>query len=297
MSKSEFIYFKFTQFYKEELTINENEQNVQRLEIDTDSNKISLELRNLVQHDENLLKQREFLIKNNLTRGNRTQLIDYKKKLPTELTEAQLLWSIGLVLSDATIQSNTSLNNQTFRLKIQQAYFNVSLLEMTLEILKLWVFGMTDIPGRKMKDISTIQHKAFNKVAEIFKDPTQILSEGDCVRKVIPTNIEQYLEPITLGAWYCGDGGRRDYGKNEGKAIQFYSQGFSKEDNERLAQALKNKYGWNARAKKDVSHSKKRDLYLIQIEAENFESFVDIVKPYILPNFHKRLPSPRKPGS
>lgn len=273
-----------------------HKQNVQRLDIRENSNPISIALRNLVKNDENLLQQRDFLIQNNLVKGNRKELNAYKASLPNQLTREQLLWSVGLVLSDATLQRNSSLEVETFRLKIQQQEFNRSLLEFTLELLKPWVMTISSIPNRKMMELDTIQHQAFNQLAEIFQDPSQTLSPKQCVQRVIPPNIGEYLEPIAIGSQFCGDGGRRDYGKNEGKAIQFHTQGFTKPCIETLAEALSDKYGWDARAKLNYT-DKGRDFYLLQIEANSFESFMEIVQPYILPNFRKRLPKERSPNS
>ena len=177
-----------------------HKQNVQRLDIRENSNPISIALRNLVKNDENLLQQRDFLIQNNLVKGNRKELNAYKASLPNQLTREQLLWSVGLVLSDATLQRNSSLEVETFRLKIQQQEFNRSLLEFTLELLKPWVMTISSIPNRKMMELDTIQHQAFNQLAEIFQDPSQTLSPKQCVQRVIPPNIGEYLEPIAIGS-------------------------------------------------------------------------------------------------
>jgi len=37
------------------------------------------------------------------------------------------------------------------------------------------------------------------------------------VKKGITPEIINYLNPITLAAWFCGDGGKADYTANEGK--------------------------------------------------------------------------------
>lgn len=109
-------------------------QNVQRLnEFENNSNKLEA-LWNSISYDETILKERDFLIENNLTQGNNKYLNSYKQKLPKELPKFAISWCIGLILSDATIQRNTSTTNKTCRLKFQQVSYNIELVEKTLEI-------------------------------------------------------------------------------------------------------------------------------------------------------------------
>ncbi len=91
------------------------------------------------------------------------------------------------------------------------------------------------------------------------------------------------------------DGGRRDYGINEGKAIQFHTQGFDKQSCEYLAQALRERYEWNCNVKEDYSdNSKNNKYYLIQVEASSFESVMEVLDGRVLDTFKNRLPKPRK---
>lgn len=270
-----------------------NEQNVQRLGNQESSILLPKVLGDLIKHDETVLKKREERIKNQQTRGNNRAMNDYKREVPNTLTAFQFEWSVGLVLGDATLQTNTSKVKQLVRMKIQQAVFNKSLLEATLEILKPWVMTLSGPSSRQMYELTTIQHEAFIPLAELFQDPNQTLVQATCVRKVIPSNIADYLSPVAVAAWFCGDGGRRDYGVNEGKAIQFHTQGFSKKCVDQLVDALKQRYGWNVRSKLDGTNTKGETYYLIQIEANSFDSFMQEITPYILSNFIKRLPKPR----
>ena len=82
---------------------------------------------------------------------------------------------------------------------------------------------MTD--GNFMFD--TICYEKFKEFSDLFK-------VGDI--KIIPVNIIDYLDPLTVAVWY----------QDDGHTTKWYSdlctQGFTKEDNEILIQALKNKY-------------------------------------------------------
>lgn len=274
-----------------------NEQNVQRLGTEESSNLLPKVLGDLIKHDGTVLKKREELIKNKQTKGNNRAMNDYKREVPDKLTGFQFEWAVGLVLGDATLQTNTSKSKQLVRMKIQQRDFNKSLLDATLEILKPWVMTISGPSSRQMYELTTIQHEAFVPLAELFQDPNETLVQAACVRKVIPSNIVDYLSPVAIAAWFCDDGGRRDYGVNEGKAIQFHTQNFSENCVDLLVDALKRRYGWNVRKKLDGTNTKGEEYFLIQIEADSFDSFMKEITPYILPNFIKRLPKPRSTRS
>lgn len=148
-----------------------------------------------------------------------------------------------------------------------------------------------------MYSLATIQHEAFNIFETIFQNPRIDLKGGDCIQKLISENIIDYLDPLAVAIWFCGDGGKRDYGKNQGKAIQFASHGLTKECNETLAQALRTKYKWKVEVKLDYTNKKNQDFHYIQVEAESYDSFRKYIVPYVLNSFLRKVPSPRAQNS
>jgi len=274
-------------------------QNVQRLESDVILRIYSPRmLGNLdKQKIDKILLEREILLKTNKYKGNTTENKAYKQLLPKQLLSTQFEWCVGLLLGDGTLQSNN--NGTTFRIKMQQSEKNRSLLYANEKILPFWVFsGTSEIRQRKCgtfyREFQTITAEAFTSLVELFTDSAaQKVTKNACIKKNIPVIIAKHLTPIAIGAWYCGDGGRRDYGPNEGKAIQLHTQGFDIGSINRLVEALRVKYGWDCQAKFDYIDANGEKRTIIQIEAISFESFVEIVSPYILPHFRKRLPSPR----
>lgn len=194
------------------------------------------------------------------------------------------------------MQSN--LNGLSFRLKTQQKTANIELLEAKKAVYLPWVLsGISSISGRDMLGLQTITHSAFKPLVDIMHDSKKPLTKAACMQKKMPANIGDYLSPLAIGIWFSGDGSRRDHGKNEGKAIQFHSQGFTPKDNKCLADALAAVYGWKTQAKLDYINPEGLEMYLVQVEASSFDSFYETVEPYILPHFKKRLPSPRSPNS
>ena len=140
----------------------------------------------------------------------------------------------------------------------------------------------------RMFELDTLSAPAFRPLADLFQNPNIVPKKKSCVKKVIPSNIQDYLTPVAIAAWFCGDGGRKTYGLIEGKTIRFHTEGFSLSDCQTLADALKNRYGWNV----EVVVRKRNNKYYnkLQITKDSFDSFCETVKPYILPSFYKRLP-------
>ncbi len=248
-------------------------------------------------HDEKILEKREELLQSGKYRGNTKELKTYKASLPSSLNQNQTEFGIGLLLGDTTLQTNA--DGSAHRLKTQQKEDNISLLEAKKEVFLPWVLsGIANIKGRStMRGLQTIGHSAFQPLVDILHDKSIPLKGGDCMQKKIPPDIGNYLSPIAIGAWFCGDGSKRDHGKHRGKAIQFHTQGFSQQCCIYLAQALSERYNWEVNAKYDYTNPEGKKMYLVQIEASSFDSFVEKVGYYVLPDFEKRLPSPRSTRS
>lgn len=254
-------------------------------------------LENLEKYDQNILQERQKLIDLGLTVGNNKSLKFSKSLVPKELSQFALSWSIGLVLSDATVQRKIAKTNKTCRLKIQQASYNKELLDGTLEILKPWVFDVSLLKGeRNMYSLCTIQHEAFNILSDIFQNPNKELDLGACVDKIIPENINKYLDPVCVASWFCGDGGKNDPA-GVGKSLSLNSQGFTKEWNERLAQGLRENFDWDVSVVYDYTNKKSQIFHYIRIEASSFDSFEYYIKPYIIDSFLRKVPQPRKLNS
>lgn len=248
-------------------------------------------------HDEKILEKREELLRSGKYKGNTTEVKTYKESLPSSLNKEQIEFGIGLLLGDTTLQTNAA--GSAHRLKTQQKKDNISLLEAKKEVFLPWVLsGIADITNRpNMLGLQTISHSAFQPLVDILHDKSIPLKDNDCLQKKIPPNIGDYLTPIAIGAWFCGDGSKRDHGIHRGKAIQFHTQGFSKQCCIYLAQALRKEYNWEVEEKYDYTNPKGKKMYLVQIEASSFDRFVEKVGYYILPDFEKRLPSPRSARS
>jgi ubiquinol-cytochrome c reductase cytochrome b subunit len=105
-------------------------------------------------------------------------------------------------------------------------------------------------------------------------------------KKIIPENITSLLEnaPLALAVWVMDDGNKNH------QAVFLNTQSFSLEEQKRLSQILKYIYGFNVTVN---SHSRSNgvELFRIRIDTESTKRLKSIVKDYILPQFHYKIPS------
>ena len=265
------------------------EQDVQRLGMDSTSGVLPKVLSDLIVYDEEILKKRDSLIKNNQTKGNNRFINAYKKELPKQLLPVVFNWGVGLLLSDTTAQINLSRDNPTCRLKTQAVDRHKPYLDATTEIFKPWVMGISDVSSRNMRELVTLQHEAFLPYVDLFQDPNEDLKPGGCVKKVIKPELANHLDEAALVAWYCGDG-HLHY-----RACQFSCDGFLKADCELLASMITTNFGWKTRVLFDYySEPSKRDMYYIEIRTESAADFKKRIAPYMPSHFKYKLPADLK---
>ena len=93
--------------------------------------------------------------------------------------------------------------------------------------------------------------------------------------KIIPHNISKLLtEPISLAVWFMDDG----YKRNDCNAFRLSTDGFTLEEQKVLQNVLEN----NFRIKNKLH--KKGNYWNIYIPKDSANLFVEIIKPYIVPN-------------
>jgi len=196
--------------------MNKNQQNVQRLDSEDESPKIYPRvLRDLPPIDEKVLQTRQQFIETGKTRGNSPQRGLYVNFLkPIQLNPVQFSWLLGLALGDGSIEWNR--DGTTCRLKLQQKETHKELLDVTYEVLKPWCAHPASRSSTRptIYELTSLSNYNFVPVANLISDPNQLFVPGKAVKKFIPLNIQEYLDPIAVASLYCCDGGRRDYGRN-----------------------------------------------------------------------------------
>lgn len=231
-------------------------------------------------------------------KGNTRSRTNYIEKIkeykPSGLTLFQKETGVGLLLSDASLDSN--FNAKTARLKIQQSknhiYWLSNLAGVTFEE---YTPSFTPIHPVGKNRPNMIEYDTL-KCPDFYNFFRKLFYPGypNDTQKSPTSQIIDYITPLSLAIWFCGDGSRADWTKNEGKGISFHSQAFSFDTNNFLANVITNKLNLKASVKLDDPI---KNQFRIDLSGESFDYFIETVGPYIDPNFFDRVPTPRIEGS
>jgi len=118
----------------------------------------------------------------------------------------------------------------------------------------------------------TISHPILTNLSDIFYPDK---------KKIIPKNIENFLNPTVIAVWYMDDGNiRRDNGKVYGYYLN--TQSFSEEENHNLKGILKDKFGINFLVLKNKG---KHRLY-VGVDRNKFRNLIDDL---VIPSMQYKL--------
>ena len=99
--------------------------------------------------------------------------------------------------------------------------------------------------------------------------------------KVVPWEAVNFIGPLGLAIWYMDDG------SNNGGNITLNTHGFSISEQKGIQDLLLNKFGVLTTLVRD------RSKYKIAIGSREYDKFINIVKPYIIPSMNYKILSPR----
>ena len=104
--------------------------------------------------------------------------------------------------------------------------------------------------------------------------------------KIVPKDLLKIINPLGLAVWYMDDG------SNNGSNITLNTHSFSVNEQELIKNLLMAKFGIKTTLTKD------RDKFKIAIGVQEYDKFLTIVKPYIIPSMNYKINykilSPRK---
>ena len=209
---------------------------------------------------------------------------EYKKSL-TSLTTLQWEASIGLMLGDASLQ--TQNKGKTYRMKFEWSDKSKPYLLHVYNLFYEWVLSN---PHKKSRLIpkgnlvvnwgfQTFSHKAFNYLAELF-----LLDKGG--KKGISENLVQdHLTPKGLAYWFMDDGGKLDYNKNsKNRSVVLNTHSFTDLEVENLCDQLSNKFELLC----EVRSNKNKKI--IVIKDTSYSKFYQLINPYLLEEMKYKLP-------
>lgn len=214
--------------------------------------------------------------------GPNSRLVKEYKNSLTKLTDNQFQAAIGLMLGDASIQSQN--NGNTYRMKFEWGNKSKPYLMHVYNLFDEWVLSA---PHEKRRispkgnlvinwAFQTISHKAFNDLANLF-----LINN----KKGVPKNlIKDHLSEKGLAYWFMDDGGKLDYNLNsKNKSIVLNTQSFSFSEVEMMSLELMCKF--NLVVETRLNKNKK----IIVIKNESYNNFVQLIDPYIIPNMRYKL--------
>jgi len=213
---------------------------------------------------------------------NSKLLKEYKMSL-NNLTSIQWEASIGLMLGDASLQ--TQNKGKTYRMKFEWGDKNKDYLEHVYSLFDEWVLST---PHKKSKvninnnivvnwGFQTISHSAFIPLGNLF-----LFNKHKGVRENL---INDFLTERGLAYWFMDDGGKLDYNKNsKNKGLVLNTHSFSKEEVDKMSIELSNKFN----LKTSVRLNKNKNI--IVIDSNSYNKFIDLTYSYIIPSMRYKLP-------
>jgi LAGLIDADG DNA endonuclease family len=191
-----------------------------------------------------------------------------QQKLGLRLTSMQREILVGILLGDAHLE--TQNDGQTYRLKIEQSEHHRTYVEHLYRVFEDWV--LTPPQARQKRSagsesinwwFQSVSHPAFRFYAQ------QFYRQG---KKCVPKLIHRWLTPLGLAYWFMDDGSSN---WRESKVLLLNTQGFEKNEIERLSNVLESKFGL------EVYLRKQSEGWQIAIAGSARDKFEDLVFPHL----------------
>ena len=211
----------------------------------------------------------------------------YTKQPNLSLSQEEKDIFVGVLLGDASL--NTQNKGRTYRVKFSVSAKKEEDVDLLYEKLGKWFLSDAHKGARRNQNdnevvsltFQTFAHKELNCLADLFLN-----KQG---RKSIPHYLVQnHLNAQGLAFWFSDDGGKLDFRRNEGKAIVLYTNCFTESEVKILADGLIEKFHLECWLKPN------KGRYTIGISGRSYETFVDLVNPYLCNCMREKLPSSRK---
>jgi LAGLIDADG DNA endonuclease family len=215
--------------------------------------------------------------------GPNSNLVKAYKESLNNLSRIQFEASIGLMLGDASLQ--TQNKGKTYRMKFEWGDKNKPYLDHVYGLFDDWVLAEPHMKARVNANgnsvinwgFQTISHEAFNVLSELFLINNK--------KGISPELIKNNLTKRGLAFWFMDDGGKLDYNKNsKNLSVVLNTHSFTKEEVETMAMELSIKFKLNCSTRSNKGKS------VIVIDSSSFNAFKRIIKPYLIPEMEYKLP-------
>jgi LAGLIDADG DNA endonuclease family len=195
-------------------------------------------------------------------------------KLSLSLSDEQREVLVGTLLGDVHLE--TQNRGRTYRVKFEYSAKHRLYADHLYELFREWILSPPQVKVDASHNnvwFQTVSHPAFRFYAH------QFTCDG---RKCVPSLIHRFLKPRSIAYWFMDDGSVKS---RESKGVLFNTQGFVKQDVERLIGALRRRFQLEARARTQ------KDGIQIYVSGTSYERFREIVDPYIIPSMRYKIPT------
>jgi len=193
-----------------------------------------------------------------------------------QLTQRQDAIIIGTILGDGCLERN----GQHVRLRLEHGISQKSYLLWKYNELKAVITG------------TVMSLHSYHKINKCFYDSFRTYTFSNQIfdtywntfylskKKIIPLHIQSILKnPLSLAVWFMDDG----YKRNDCNALRLGTDSFTKNEQVLLQSVLRNNFGI------ETSLHKKGKYWNIYIPQKESKKFIDVVKPYIIPEFTYKI--------
>jgi hypothetical protein len=206
----------------------------------------------------------------------------YKNSL-TNLSQEQWESSIGLILGDASLQ--TQNEGKTYRIKFEWSDKNKAYVDHVYDLFDEWLISQPHKKVRKSPKgneiinwgFQTISHEAFNPLAQLFINNNK--------KSVKESLIKNHLTERSLAYWFMDDGGKLDYNKNsKNKSIVLNTHSFTELEVINMVNELKEKFNFCIEIR--TNKGKK----IIVIKPDSYLLFRSKIENFLIPEMLRKLP-------
>jgi hypothetical protein len=128
--------------------------------------------------------------------------------------------SIGLMLGDAYLQ--TQSQGKTYRLRFEASEKHSEYVHHLCERFDNWVPNKPRLVKRINRNLTEVRTLQFQTLTSAqWKWLADIFLDKDGVKRIPPNLIQDHLSAMGLAYWFMDDGGKMDYGPNQGKGLVF----------------------------------------------------------------------------
>ena len=203
----------------------------------------------------------------------------YKKGLKVNKEMKDII--VGTLLGDGMLE--TQNGGRTYRLKIEHSIEQKEYVDWLYEKLKDFVLTP---PKRRLRiekgkkqwryGFNTLSVGNFRFFGQQFY--------GKNGKKRIPKIIKKLLTPRAIAVWFMDDGSIKS---RRHRGFVIHTLGFTKKDLKILQKALKEKYGLKTYLHRQNKYQKTR--WRLYIPGSQREKFLQLIRPYLLPQFQYKL--------